>query len=78
MTPVLAGPVQFIDVETEARTTLSVGPTTLTAYRKVFNDFQHELHQTFARRGVRLFVTPTQRELERVIHEDLRAGGVLR
>jgi uncharacterized protein (DUF58 family) len=76
--PSLAGPVHFVDVETDAGTVLSVGPSTLSAYRSAFEDFQNDLRRAFASRGVRLFTALTDRDLERVIHEDLRAGGVLR
>jgi uncharacterized protein (DUF58 family) len=78
LAPTLSGPVQFVDVETDARTTLSVGATTLASYRKAFEEFEQSLRQGLAHRGVQLFVTRTDRALERVIHEDLRAGGVLR
>jgi uncharacterized protein (DUF58 family) len=75
--PSLTGPVQFQDVETDERTAIAVGPATLEAYRKRFEAFEAGLRRELQSRRIPLFVTTTDRPLERFIHEDLRAGGVL-
>jgi hypothetical protein len=75
--PSLTGPVQFQDVETDERTAIAVGPATLEAYRKRFEAFEAGLRRELESRRIPLFVTTTDRPLERFIHEDLRAGGVL-
>jgi uncharacterized protein (DUF58 family) len=76
--PTLTGPIQFRDVETDQQTLLSVGPGTLEAYRKRFADYETTLRREFEGHRVPLFVVATDRPLEKFIHEDLRAGGILR
>lgn len=75
--PEIAGPVHFVDVETSERVHLAVGSATLDAYRKGFDAFQASLRSAFLQHGVPLFVAPTNRPLETLIHQDLRAGGIL-
>ncbi|MEW5827035.1 MAG: DUF58 domain-containing protein [Candidatus Bipolaricaulota bacterium] len=76
--PVATGLVEFVDVETDERVTLRVGPAALAEYRRAFENRQHALRHVLARQGVPLFVTPTSRPLEAVLHTDLRSGGILR
>ena len=75
--PAIAGPVHFVDVETSDRVNLAVGAATLEAYRRRFATFQTSLRNAFLERGIPLFVAPTDRPLEALIHQDLRAGGIL-
>jgi uncharacterized protein (DUF58 family) len=75
--PAIAGPAHFVDVETSDRVHLAVGSSTLEAYRKRFAAFEAALRSAFVQRGIPLFVAPTDRPLEALIHQDLRAGGIL-
>lgn len=76
--PTLTGPVQFQDVETGEQTLLSVGSGTLEAYRHRFTNHEASLRRQLESHKAPLFVVPTDHPLERFIHEDLRAGGILR
>ncbi|MDD5264353.1 MAG: DUF58 domain-containing protein [Candidatus Bipolaricaulis sp.] len=75
--PSIAGQVHFVDVETSDRVNLAVGSSTLDAYRRRFAGFQTSLRNAFLQRGIPLFLAPTDRPLEALIHQDLRAGGIL-
>ncbi len=75
--PSLRGPTEFRDVESDERMRLAVGPATVEAYRKRFEEHAESLRREFESRRMRLFPATTNRPLERFIHEDLRAGGVL-
>jgi len=75
--PTLTGPTQFVDAETQRRVTMTVGTRTLEAYRERFAERQAKLRGQLLERGVPLFVAPTSRPIERLIHEDLQRGGVL-
>ncbi len=75
--PTLTGPLQFVDAETQRRMTLVVGSRTLAAYKTRFAARQATLRAQLLERGVPLFVASTARPMERLIHEDLRRGGVL-
>ena len=76
--PTHTGPFRFQDIETDEQTLLSVGPGTLETYRTRFADFETALRRQLESRKAPLFVVTTDRPLERFIHEDLRAGGILR
>jgi uncharacterized protein (DUF58 family) len=76
--PTHTGPFRFQDIETDEQTLLSVGPGTLETYRTRFADFEAALRRQLESRKAPLFVVTTDRPLERFIHEDLRAGGILR
>lgn len=75
--PTLTGPMQFVDAETQRRMTMIVGARTLSAYKERFVQRQAALRAQLLEKGVSLFVAPTARPIERLIHEDLRRGGVL-
>jgi uncharacterized protein (DUF58 family) len=75
--PTLSGPTQLIDAETQRRMTMVVGARTLSAYKERFAQRQAELRSQLLERGVPLFVAFTDRPVERLIHEDLRRGGIL-
>jgi uncharacterized protein (DUF58 family) len=76
--PTLTGPFRFQDIETDEQTLLSVGPGTLETYRTRFADYEAALRRQLETHKAPLFVVTTDRPLERFIHEDLRAGGILR
>ncbi len=76
--PTVTGPVQFQDVETDERVALSVGSVTLEAYRRRFRDHEAALRRLFEGQRAPFFTVSTDHPLERFIHEDLRAGGILR
>jgi uncharacterized protein (DUF58 family) len=78
LAPTVVGPVQVQDVETDERIVLSVGPATLAAYRSRFAEHQAALRRLLGSHKAPLFVVTTDRALESFIHEDLRAGGILR
>ena len=76
--PTHTGPFRFQDIETDEQTLLSVGPGTLETYRTRFADYEAALRRQLESHKAPLFVVTTDRPLERFIHEDLRAGGILR
>lgn len=76
-TPIVGGLVEFTDVETDERERLRVGPAALAEYGRAFDRHEQALRESLVRRGVPLFVTTTARPIEALIHEDLRAGGIL-
>jgi uncharacterized protein (DUF58 family) len=78
MRPTDMGAMQFVDVESHRQETLTVGRTTLSAYEERFHARQLELARFLRERTVPYFVAETDRPVERLIHEDLRRGGILR
>lgn len=76
--PTDTGSLQFIDVESLRQETLTVGHVTLAAYEERFRKHQLELARFLRERTVPYFVASTDRPVERLIHEDLRRGGVLK
>jgi uncharacterized protein (DUF58 family) len=75
--PPSSGGTQFIDAESDRRVVINVGQGTLAAYRRRFEQHQRRLRTFLLERGIPHFVAPTDRPLEQLIHQDLRAGGVL-
>jgi len=76
--PTDTGSLQFIDVESLRQETMTVGHITLTEYEERFREHQIALANFLRERTVPYFVAPTDRPVERLIHEDLRRGGILK
>jgi len=76
--PAGTGTTQFVDIESNRQTVLTVGRGTLSAYEERFRAHQEELRAFLLERGIPFFVGTTDRPVERLIHEDLRRGGVLK
>jgi len=76
--PSPSGSVQLVDVESERHLPLSIGRRAVAEYAARFHDHQTNLHRFFSDRGVPHFVAPTDLPLERLLHEQFRAGGILR
>ena len=76
--PTEVGALQLIDAESRRQEILKVGHVTLIAYTERFHKHQMELAGFFRERAVPYFVASTDRPVVRLIHEDLRRGGVLR
>jgi len=72
------GALQFVDVESLRQETMTVGHVTLAEYEDRFREHQLSLANFLRERTVPYFVAPTDRPVERLIHEDLRRGGVLK
>ena len=57
---------------------MTVGHVTLAEYEERFREHQISLADFLRERTVPYFVAPTDRPVERLIHEDLRRGGNLK
>jgi len=75
--PTVSGYTQIVDVESGRRLKMNLGRRAVAQYRKRFREHQRGLSAFLLEQGVPYFVIPTDRPLERVIFEDLRAGGIL-
>jgi len=76
--PTAAGPSQLLDVETNRDLKLTIGPQTLDAYVERFARHRQRLRSFLTERGIPYVLASTDMPVERLIHERLRAGGVLR
>ena len=76
--PTGTGTTELVDVESKRQTVLTVGRSTLAAYEDRLGRHQDELRRFLLERGIPYVLGTTDRPVERLIHEDLRRGGVLR
>jgi len=76
--PTGTGTTELIDVESKRQTVLTVGRSTLAAYETRFRQHQAALRAFLLERGIPYFLGATDRPVVRLIHEDLRRGGVLK
>ena len=75
--PSASGTTRLVDIESERRLTLTIGRRTLSEYEARLSAHQQRLRTFFVERAIPWFVATTDRPVERLIHEDLRTGGVL-
>lgn len=75
--PTLEGSTRIEDVETTRHLELTVGQGTLSQYAQRLEAYLDALHGFLADHRIPYFLAPTDLPLERLIHERLRAGGVL-
>jgi uncharacterized protein (DUF58 family) len=76
--PTAMGTTQLVDVESTQRMTMTIGRRTIHDYEVRLRRLCAELQGFLTERGIPYFLAPTDRPLEELIHEDFRAGGVLR
>jgi uncharacterized protein (DUF58 family) len=76
--PTGTGTTELVDVESKRHAVLTVGRSTLAAYEERFSRHQEELRGFLLERGIPYFLGTTDRPVVRLIHEDLRRGGVLK
>ncbi len=76
--PPMVGTTRIVDIESNQRLTLTIGHRTKDEYERRFRKFQEALEAFLLSRRITYFQVTTDRSMERFIHEDLRAGGVLR
>ncbi|MCK5585844.1 hypothetical protein KAJ02_07200, partial [Candidatus Bipolaricaulota bacterium] len=72
------GTTRIVDVESSQRLTLTIGHRTKEEYEQRFREYQRALKAFLLSRRITHFPVTTDRSMEGFIHEDLRAGGVLR
>lgn len=75
--PTLEGDVVLADVETGRRVSLSVGSGTLALYGRRLGDHLGRLRAYLSDHRTPYILAPTDVPLEVLIHERLRAGGIL-
>lgn len=75
--PAGSGRMQLVDVETSRRMRLTVGRSTIASYEKRLEEHLRGLRSSLIERRIPYFLARTDRPLERLIHEDLRGGGVI-
>lgn len=75
--PTGSGRMRLIDVETSRRIVLTVGRSTISSYERRLNERIARLRGVLSERRIPYFLVPTDRPLERLIHEDLKGGGVI-
>lgn len=75
--PTGSGRMQLIDVETNRRIRLTVGRSTITSYERRLTEHLARLKRVLFERRIPYFLASTDRPIERLIHEDLRRGGVI-
>ena len=76
--PRSAGATRLVDVESSRHVTLTVGQRTLDAYAERIRTVQDRLRTFSFERGIPYFQTTTEVPIERLLHEGLRGGGLLR
>jgi len=76
--PFAGGTTQVVDVESARRLVLTIGHRTLADYAERLARHQHRLKTYFIEHGIPHCVATTDRPVEQLIHQDLRAAGVLR
>jgi len=77
VSPATVGTTRIVDVESQQRMVLTIGHRTKEQYEQRFREHQTALASFLLSRRVAHFPVTTDRPMERFIHEDLRAGGVL-
>ncbi len=77
VSPSAVGTTRIVDVESQQRMVLTIGHRTKEQYERRFREHQTALASFLLSRRVAHFPVTTDRPMERFIHEDLRAGGVL-
>lgn len=75
--PTLQGSARIEEVETARHIDLTVGEGVLSQYARRLDAYLGALRGYLADRRIPYFLAPTDLPLERLIHEHLRAGGVL-
>ncbi len=75
--PNLQGSTRIEEVETARHIDLTVGDGALSQYARRLEAYLGALRDYLADRRIPYFLAPTDLPLERLIHEHLRAGGVL-
>jgi len=75
--PTGTGRMELIDVETDRRMRITVGRSTIASYEGRLSEQIRELRSVLFERRIPYFLARTDRPLERLIHEDLRRGGVI-
>ena len=78
VSPPMVGTTRIVDVESSQRLTLTIGHRTKEEYERRFRAFQARLKAFMLSQRINHFQVTTDRSMEQFIHEDLRAGGVLR
>ena len=76
--PSAGGATQIVDVESARRLALTIGRRTLADYAERLARHQHRLKTYFVEHGIAHCLATTDLPVERLIHQDLRAAGVLR
>ena len=69
--PTGAGRMELIDVETNRRIGLTVGRSTIASYKRRLEEHLRQLKGALFEQRIPYFLAPTDRPLERLIHEDL-------
>lgn len=75
--PTIEGSVLVTEVETAGKTHLAIGRETLALYERRLGAYLAKLRGYLSDHRVSYFLAPTDVPLEVLIHERLRAGGVL-
>jgi len=76
--PTRGGSTQLVDVESDRRLTLTIGRHAVEEYAERLAAHQARLRRFLTERGLPLFIAPTDLPIERLVHEQFRAGGILR
>jgi uncharacterized protein (DUF58 family) len=76
--PSIEGSLRITDTETLDYVDLIVGRGTLTQYKRQLTTYLETLRNFLVNHRIPYFLAPTDFPIERLIHERLRAGGVLR
>jgi hypothetical protein len=75
--PTIEGSVLVTDVETAGKTPMVIGRETLALYERRLGAYLAKLRGYLSDHRVSYFLAPTDVPLEVLIHERLRAGGIL-
>lgn len=76
--PRIEGSARIADVETTRHIDLTVGSGALAQYERRLTAYLEALHGFLSDHRIPYFLAPTDLPLERLIHEQLRTGGVLK